>query len=325
MAMNSSIPEWDETQELIQDQGEGGTFEEARRWAEQYAREHPEWTGNSVFKAENGRISLRASWIERNGWVFPLGVATAVAAAPVAGALFGGGSAAAAPSLSAATGIPAGIGTSVPVASLGGGAGLGASAAGAAAGAGSLGAAGTAATTAGASGVAPAAAGAASGTGAMVRSGLKDVVDLVTWWAGNRSQQTANREAAQLERESFREAMDYQREQDAYERAKYKENTLFNRGEMADYRSRLEPYRGAGLGALARLSDHFGGSAPMQTYARPTDLDLPEVGGGASQSRPRDIAGGAGMVTIQAPNGDTRQIPRSQAQHYIDRGGVLVQ
>lgn len=149
---------------------------------------------------------------------------------------------------------------------------------------------------------------------------------------GAHSQQSAQREASRIDSGAAREALDYQKEQDAYERqrseeerdygrGKYEEDTLYDRGQYADYLGRLDPYRAAGTGALTRLSSHFGGSSPSMTYARPTSLNLPQVTQPGASS---GVRGGTGMIVIQAPDGSTREVPASQAEHYISRGGVVV-
>lgn len=151
---------------------------------------------------------------------------------------------------------------------------------------------------------------------------------------GAHSQQSAQRDASRAENASLDEALAYEKEQDAYnrqrdeeqtryDRAKYEEGQVYDRGQYADFLGRLDPYRAAGTGALTRLSSHFGGSAPAMTYAKPTSLNLP-TGPESAPPQTGGLRGGTGMVVIQAPDGSTREIPASQADHYISRGGVVV-
>lgn len=272
MGMGQSIPEWDSTQELIQDQGQGGTAAQDKLWAEQYARAHPEWTGNSVWKAENGVISPRASWLERNGWVFPVAVGAGVLAAPAIGGWVSGSGAATGASSAGA----AGVGTT------------------GAAGAGTAGAAGAA-------GFSTAGAGAA---------GVSAFTDILTSVFSSRSQQTASREAAQMQYRATQDALAYQREQDAYTRQRDEERTAYDRrtseeargydrNQYANYLGRLDPYAKVGAAAVTGLAS----SLPSVQSQRPTM---------------------GGMVKIQAPTGEVRDVPEAHAAHYLSLGGKRV-
>ena len=71
--------------------------------------------------------------------------------------------------------------------------------------------------------------------------------------------------------------------------------------------------RGASNPARDRLGAMFNFQSPQQQGAQPLQMGPHPMQGG-SQS----------MVTIQAPTGQTKQVPASQAQHYIQRGGKVV-
>lgn len=43
------------------------------------------------------------------------------------------------------------------------------------------------------------------------------------------------------------------------------------------------------------------------------------------QQQPQGLPMGGGVVTIQAPTGEQRQVPASQAQKYVQQGGRVVQ
>lgn len=138
----------------------------------------------------------------------------------------------------------------------------------------------------------------ATGTALLLGAGLSAGASVV----GARTQQSAARDAARTEDAASREALAYQKEQDAYERKRDEEQTNYDRGQYADYLGRLDPYRAAGTGALARLSSHLGGSAPAMSY--PVDQ--------------------VGMVKLQSPDGRVREVPADQAEHYLAQGATRV-
>lgn len=119
----------------------------------------------------------------------------------------------------------------------------------------------------------------------------------------SRTAQGAQRDAARIENDAALRALDYQREQDAYERKRQEEETAYDRQQFADYQGRLAPFRNAGTSVLPGLTQRVSGAA---TAAVPTN------------------GGGTGMVTLKAPTGAMREVPASQADYYIAQGAVRV-
>lgn len=95
-----------------------------------------------------------------------------------------------------------------------------------------------------------------------------------------------------------------------------------------DQRALMNPYVQGGQDAYARLfSQQFG--TPYQPPAQaPTAPQIPQGPPAGARPNPFQQAMGGqpagGMVTIQAPTGETRQVPREQAQMFVSRGGKVV-
>lgn len=161
----------------------------------------------------------------------------------------------------------------------------GAAASGAAAGGGSA-AAGGGATTAAAAG---------GGMG-WLDSVLKYGVPAVGNLYSARTQNSANRDAAQIESRHYDQALQlqleeqkYQREQEAARIAREQEQEQYKRQQYATFVQALSPY----------LARYRGG------------------GGGAGAS-------GGETVMLRAPNGETRAVPAAQADHYLSQGATRV-
>jgi hypothetical protein len=107
-------------------------------------------------------------------------------------------------------------------------------------------------------------------------------------------------EAARIQREE--EQRKYDRGMDERLLARDEERQSYGRGQYNQYLGRLEPFRASGSSALPRLESLLGNSP---------------VGGAP-------MASGGGMVTLRAPNGQTQQVPATQAEHYERLGAVRV-
>lgn len=135
------------------------SYEQARAFAQQMIDADPTWSGNGTFKNVNGRAEPTASWLERNGWVFPAAAGLGIGAAALAGVGAGAGGAGAAASGGAA-GTTAGVAMPTAVSGLTTLPGVATGIPGAVGGAGAAGAG-----TAGVGGAVAKAAGAATGGG----------------------------------------------------------------------------------------------------------------------------------------------------------------
>lgn len=138
----------------------------------------------------------------------------------------------------------------------------------------------------------------------------------------SRSQQGAQRDASRIEGhytdralEDARQQREYEQKRDeeqrtydrsrydtetAYSRGKYAEERDHDRGQFANYLGRLDPYAKVGAGAVTGL----GASLPTPQSQRPTMGD--------------------GMIKIQAPTGEIREVPEAHAQHFLSLGGKRV-
>lgn len=126
-----------------------------------------------------------------------------------------------------------------------------------------------------------------------------------------RSQANAEKDAAQLQSDFNNKALAAQQEQQAWERqqaldaikrqqedllytrAQTEENQTYNRGERSQYLTRLDPFRSAGQGALPRIESLLSG-------------------------------GGAGMVTMRAPTGETQAVHPVDVDRATQLGAVRI-
>lgn len=104
----------------------------------------------------------------------------------------------------------------------------------------------------------------------------------------------------QLKREDEQRAYDRQQAKEAIGRQL--EQRDYDRGQYASYVGRLAPFRQTGLSSLGRLNAGLGANL--------------------SASVPTAVAGR--LVTLRAPNGETRQVPSSQVDYYTARGAVVL-
>jgi hypothetical protein len=109
----------------------------------------------------------------------------------------------------------------------------------------------------------------------------------------------------------------------------------FQREQYNDGKARMQPWIESGHDGRARLSSLLGptgnptrggapasppmrpmqgGGAPLSTFAQ----------GGMGAGRAMVPGGPGGMVTIEAPTGERRQVPEAQAKQFIARGARMV-
>lgn len=113
---------------------------------------------------------------------------------------------------------------------------------------------------------------------------------------GAHKQAQAAEDAANTQKDYNDKALAAAQESQAYQRNAYNQ-----------YLNRLQPYTQAYSGSMSKLASLLGQTQP--------------TAGAMSAQMP---AASSAMVTLRAPNGMTKQVPSSQAQHYISRGATQV-
>lgn len=99
----------------------------------------------------------------------------------------------------------------------------------------------------------------------------------------------------------------------------------FAKEQYAKAEAQFAPYLQAGQGALARMQDLASQSELARTGYGPQTPMLPPRPAAPTLSTPGGPVGQSGaMVTLRAPNGQTKQVPANQAQHYIAQGAQQV-
>jgi hypothetical protein len=136
-------------------------------------------------------------------------------------------------------------------------------------------------------------------------------------------------EAAQIQQQEFDKALaaqqaelDYQHGLDTYKQQQY-----------GSYLSRLQPYLNTGEQANASLSQWMaqpgasGGvtASPATTAAlrQPPPSTAPQQPTTPAQSA-QPTASATGMVTMQAPDGSTKDVPASQVAYWTSKGATPV-
>lgn len=105
---------------------------------------------------------------------------------------------------------------------------------------------------------------------------------------GGKAQADAAKEAARLQSQSAREALD------------------FTKGQYGDLQTRLKPYIESGQTANQTMAALLARSP----YAQAVRGQVPALQGP--------------LVTLRAPDGSTKQVPQAQAQQFIARGAQQV-
>ena len=142
--------------------------------------------------------------------------------------------------------------------------------------------------------------------------------------AGSAIQAHAAGNAADIQRQSANQAL-------GLERDIYNQNV-----------SRVQPYINAGYSSLGNLMNQYGGGqnfsnqvagqlAPFQGAVGMQNIQVPQqpppqmappqqVGYGQTPA----AAAGGGLVTVQAPTGEVKQVTPQQAQMYVQRGARIL-
>lgn len=177
------------------------------------------------------------------------------------------------------------------------------------AGATAAGVAGAAGAGAGAAGAGAAGAAAAKGLPSWLAPVLTGVVPAVGSLVGASIQSNANTDAAKIQADSVQKALDFEKQQ------------------YADLTGRLAPYVAAGTTSTDRMSQLLGLPARPQTTATAPPTRGPSVanyGGPSPAAAPAQAPTAPAMITIQAPNGQTKQVPASEQQHWESVGAKVL-
>jgi hypothetical protein len=292
------------------------------------------------FKIENGHVvETQPGWLLRNPWVWTA-VGGGIALSPL---LFGGGAVAAG---GGGASVAGGGGTAGTAGATGGTVGTaGVTGAGTAGAAGAYGMPslagantwsalpgyGTSLPSLGGSG------GVLGGIGRFLSSpGGATALGIGGQLAGAAIQSSGISKAAEIEAAFQREALQYEKERD-----QYLQQLEANRyGELTQ---RLQPYIGAGQGASDRMMSLMGLSAPAPTpnvtpHMPGAPLPIPpgydQRGPGTPGSYPTGVAvprsgmasssASGGLVTVQAPTGETRQLDPQMAQRAVKMGATII-
>lgn len=137
---------------------------------------------------------------------------------------------------------------------------------------------------------------------ATIISGVTIAATAGTSLASGYMQSSANKKAAQLQKESSDKALTYEKERDVYARG-----TEANRyGTMMGQNA---PYVGTGAAANTRMADLLGLALPQPGQQNPW----------APQQSPQGQ-----ILTMRAPDGSTKQVPAHERDHWISKGAQQV-
>ena len=134
-------------------------------------------------------------------------------------------------------------------------------------------------------------------------------------------QGNAAKSAAQTQAQAAQTAAAQQ--QAAIEKARQEAMPLYQQAQdtiarnQAQGQAALAPYAAQGQQGLTALSSFLGVPSGGTAAAAPAGATMPLS---AVAGQPQ----GGGMVTLQAPNGQTQQVPASQAAFYLARGARRV-
>jgi hypothetical protein len=285
--------------------------------------------GDTTFTIENGVITHQTT----GGWKKPVALALATAAGGYfGGQLLGGAGATGAGGAAASTTAPV----------VAGGAGGGASVGGA------LGADLATEAAAGMSGGAAGGGGWLGGAGGVLGSAGGRALASAGGQLGAAALESRGRtHAAEIEAQTAREALDYEKERDAYLR-----NLEASR--YAELSGRLEPYIATGQSASDRMARLMGldtrgygytpplpgvqpgmaraavpssagmAAPPSVGSRRPVTPGAPVVGTAVPRGTVPAGTTASGLVLVRAPTGETRQLDPQQAQRAVQLGARIV-
>jgi hypothetical protein len=186
------------------------------------------------------------------------------------------------------------------------------------------------------------AAGGSSLVGNILKYGVPTAGNLV----GGIIQAKASSSASDAQQKYLEEALAYQKEQDAYNRAR--QSTLdqqnisrydFGKKQEGDryatYSGNIAPYLATGSSANSKMASLLGlpAGAPLSAGPAPNAAPVSPAAAGmtiTSQPMPRTVAPPMGaptpssaLVTMQAPDGTTKQVPASQVDFYKSKGATV--
>lgn len=169
-------------------------------------------------------------------------------------------------------------------------------------------AAGVASAAGAGAGAAGAGAAAAKGLPSWLAPVLTGVVPAVGSLVGASIQSNANTDAEKIRAEGVQKALDFEKQQ------------------YADLTGRLAPYVAAGTTSTDRMAQLLGLPARPQTTATAPPTRGPAVAnyGGPAPAAPASAPAAQPLITIQAPNGQTKQVPASEQQHWESVGAKVL-
>lgn len=174
---------------------------------------------------------------------------------------------------------------------------------------------------------------------------LGQAIGGVTGLVGAKMQSNAARDAAALNDQYLREALDFEKEQAAYDRSRQAGLDEQERTRYSGRETRMAPYVQAGGNSADRQAQLLGLPARPSPTVPGGGAGGPSVavaaGGAPSVARPavqplRDAgalpivpggapaAGPATTVMLQAPDGSTKAVPAEQAEYWISKGARRV-
>lgn len=166
---------------------------------------------------------------------------------------------------------------------------------------------------------------ATTGAGVASKSLVSSLIPTIASVGGNLlgswMQSNASTDAAKIQDAYLREALGYEKERDAYDRAR-------TESQYADLTRRLDPYIKSGASSTDRMTQllglpsRAGSTTGMVTPARTLTTASPEQ---PQKMTPSVEPTRQAMITVQAPNGQTQQRPASERQHWIDRGATVLE
>ncbi len=191
---------------------------------------------------------------------------------------------------------------------------------------------GTVAGTAGSVGAGTAAAGGGSALGAnLLRYALPVGANL----ASTVIQSKATTAASDAQQKYLEEALNYEKEKDAYDRKtnqdRYDYGKNLEASRYGNYSSNIAPFVATGTSANSRMASLLGlqpnapaaaAIGPMPSSLTPTNEPPPYVPA-AKTTQP--MARDAGpLVTVASPDGESRQVPQSAVAELVRRGGRVI-
>ena len=163
-------------------------------------------------------------------------------------------------------------------------------------------------------------------TGTLAREGVGVGGQLI----GTYLQSRALGDAADINDRYLRDALDYEKERDAYNRRIAEGLRETDASRYAAYTDRLAPYQATGQSANARMAALLGLGAPPSAKGgspQPPGRVWPTITTQPVPGNPRVLQASLpaqAMITMQAPNGSTQQVPAADEAHWTQLGARRV-